>query len=53
MLTTFDLTFHCPENLRVVATGELLSDEVSGGAAHRSSQNASARTVGRFQYRQL
>jgi len=30
MLTTFDLTFHCPKNLRVVATGELVSDEIAG-----------------------
>jgi hypothetical protein len=40
MLTTFDLTFHCPENLRVVATGELLSDDVSSGlrTVHRKTQ---------------
>ncbi len=39
MLATFDLTFHCPENLRVVATGELISDEVSGGlrTVHRKT----------------
>ncbi len=30
ILTTFDLTFHCPKALQVVATGELISDEVSG-----------------------
>ncbi len=30
MLTTFDLTFHCPKNLRVVATGELVADDVAG-----------------------
>ncbi len=28
MLTTFDLIFHCPENLRLVATGEPVSEEV-------------------------
>lgn len=40
MLTTFDLTFHCPKNLRVVATGELLSDTVSGDTrtVHRQTQ---------------
>jgi len=40
MLTTFDLTFHCPENLRVVATGELVTDEVAGGVRtiHRKTQ---------------
>ncbi len=31
MLTNFDLTFHCPERLRVVSTGELVSDEVADG----------------------
>lgn len=40
MLSTFDLTFHCPQNLRVAATGELLSDEVAGGVrtVHRRTQ---------------
>lgn len=40
ILTTFDLTFHCPKTLRVVATGELLSDEVSGETrtVHRKTQ---------------
>ncbi len=40
MLTTFDLTFHCPKNLRVAATGELLSDEVAGNEriVHRKTQ---------------
>jgi len=28
MLTTFDLTFRCPENLRLVATGDPVSEEV-------------------------
>ena len=39
MRTTFDLTFHCPETLRLVSTGELLSDEVSNGrrTVHRRS----------------
>ncbi len=39
MQTTFDLTFHCPESLRLVSTGELLSDEVSNGTrtVHRRS----------------
>ncbi len=39
MLTTFDLTFHCPENLRVVATGEMVSDEVAAGVrtVHRKT----------------
>jgi len=30
-LATFDLIFHCPENLRLVATGEPLGEQVSGG----------------------
>ena len=39
MRTTFDLTFHCPSYLRLVSTGELLSDEVKGGirTVHRRS----------------
>jgi peptidase M1-like protein len=42
MLTTFDLTFHCPQNLRVVSTGELVSDDVSGGVrtVHRKTRVA-------------
>jgi hypothetical protein len=42
MLATFDLTFHCPQNLRVVSTGELISDEVAGGirTIHRKTQVA-------------
>ncbi len=31
MLTNFDLTFHCPDRLRLVSTGELMSDEVANG----------------------
>lgn len=40
MLSTFDLTFRCPQNLHVVATGELVSDEVKGGVrtVHRRTQ---------------
>jgi hypothetical protein len=30
-LATFDLIFHCPENLRLVATGEPAGEEVAGG----------------------
>ncbi len=30
-LATFDLTFRCPGNLRLVSTGELVSDTVAGG----------------------
>lgn len=39
MLTTFDLTFHCPESLRLVSTGELVKDEVAGGirTVHRKT----------------
>jgi hypothetical protein len=39
MLSTFDLTFHCPENLRVVSTGELVADDVVGGVrtVHRKT----------------
>jgi Peptidase family M1 domain len=35
----FDLTFHCPAALRLVSTGELVSDQVSGGVrtVHRRS----------------
>jgi len=42
MLTTFDLTFHCPQNLRVVSTGELISEDVAGGVrtVHRKTQVA-------------
>jgi aminopeptidase N len=41
MLTTFDLIFHCPENLRLVSTGELVSEEVAGGVrtVHRRNEN--------------
>ena len=40
MLTNFDLTFHCPENLHLVATGEPVSETVSGGVrtVHRKTQ---------------
>ena len=39
MRTNFDLTFHCPESLRLVAIGEPISDEVSNGirTVHRRS----------------
>ncbi|MBV9301016.1 MAG: hypothetical protein JOY62_07230 [Acidobacteriaceae bacterium] len=30
-LASFDLTFRCPERLRLVSTGELVSDEVANG----------------------
>ncbi|HEX4810436.1 MAG TPA: M1 family aminopeptidase [Bryobacteraceae bacterium] len=38
---TFDLTFRCPEALRLVSTGELISDEVVKGVrtVHRRSLN--------------
>ncbi len=29
--STFDLTFHCPENLRLVSTGEPVSEDVANG----------------------
>lgn len=40
MLTTFDLTFHCPEQLRLVATGAPVSETVEGGirTVHRRTQ---------------
>jgi aminopeptidase N len=40
MLTTFDLTFHCPEQLHLVSTGEPVSETVSGGirTVHRKTQ---------------
>lgn len=39
MLTTFDLIFHCPENLLLVATGEPVSEEVAAGVrtVHRKT----------------
>lgn len=39
MLTNFDLTFHCPEHLRLVSTGEPVSDEVAEGVrtVHRKT----------------
>jgi hypothetical protein len=41
MLSSFDLTFHCPENLRLVSTGELVSEDVAGGVrnVHRKTQS--------------
>jgi Peptidase family M1 domain len=40
MLANFDLTFRCPERLRLVSTGEPVSDEVVGGIriVHRKTQ---------------
>lgn len=40
MLTTFDLTFRCPDSLRVAATGELVNEDSSGGirTVHRKTQ---------------
>jgi hypothetical protein len=37
---SFDLTFRCPENLRLVATGELVSEDVNGGirVVHRKTR---------------
>ncbi len=39
-LAQFDLTFRCPARLRLVATGELVSEEVSGDerVVHRKTQ---------------
>ena len=39
-LATFDLTFHCPDHLRLVSTGELISDETFHGirTVHRRSE---------------
>jgi hypothetical protein len=39
MRTVFDLTFHCPESLRLVSTGEPMGDGVSNGTrtVHRRS----------------
>ena len=31
VLASFDLTFHCPERLRLVSTGEPISEKVEGG----------------------
>ena len=31
LVSSFDLVFHCPDNLRLVSTGELLSEEVQAG----------------------
>ncbi len=40
MLTTFDLTFHCPEQLHLVSTGEPVSEAVVNGirTVHRKTQ---------------
>ncbi len=40
MLANFDLTFRCPDRLRLVSTGELVSDETSGGIriVHRKTR---------------
>ncbi|HLH02347.1 MAG TPA: M1 family aminopeptidase [Bryobacteraceae bacterium] len=40
----FDLTFHCPEALHLVSTGEPLSDSVAGGVrtVHRRTSHPSA-----------
>ncbi len=40
MLTDFDLTFHCPEQLHMVSTGEPVSEEVARGirTVHRKTQ---------------
>lgn len=40
MMTTFDLTFHCPSQLHLVSTGEPVSDEVAEGirTVHRKTQ---------------
>jgi Peptidase family M1 domain len=39
-LANFDLTFHCPAQLRLVSTGEPLADEVAAGerTVHRRTQ---------------
>ncbi len=39
MLTTFDLTFHCPEQLHLVSTGEPVSEKVAEGirTVHRKT----------------
>jgi hypothetical protein len=39
-LANFDLTFHCPENLRLASTGEPLSETVEGGirTVHRKTE---------------
>ncbi len=44
MLTIFDLTFHCPENLRLVATGDPVSEVVENGqrTVHRRTVQAQA-----------
>ncbi len=44
MLTTFDLTFHIPENLRLVATGDPISEEVSNNqrTIHRRTAKGQA-----------
>lgn len=40
MLANFDLTFRCPERLRLVSTGELVNEEVTGGEriVHRRTE---------------
>jgi len=41
-LATFDLTFRCPENLRLVSTGELIDEQVAHGVrvVHRRTELA-------------
>lgn len=54
LLTTFDLSFRCPEQLSVISTGELISQTVSNGirTVHRKTAQAQALAgfnVGRYE----
>lgn len=46
--STFDLIFHCPERLRLVSTGELISEEVKNGVRIVHRQNEEARPFAGF-----
>ncbi len=48
MLTVFDLTFHCPANLRLVATGEPISEEVVNGQRTVHRRTAKAQVLAGF-----
>jgi hypothetical protein len=48
MLTTFDLTFHCPENLRLVSTGDPISEQVVNGQRLIHRRTATAQVLAGF-----
>lgn len=48
LLTNFDLTFHTPENLRLVSTGEPLSEQVANGIRTVHRRTASPHALAGF-----